>query len=391
MRALFLIPRNPPPRLKSRKWCKKFQSFIETVLVKDYQQRPYTDQLLKHAFIRDQPTERQVRIQLKDHIDRCRKHKRGEQIEEFRFNSDDDDDEDVQIVDLKEQNEDSTLKRNDKTLTTPQLNNNMQNPGPSKPQHQQGGNHPANRPLPVPPNRVIVVPDLPPPSKPLPPIPDENENRIKKPVNQVPPNRNSGLFKVAVQRPEDLDVLAAQLNELASAPNHHQKHHQEDFLHEHLHHEHLHHGHYQQFKTDNNNSMMNLIFNSNIQNESTTKMNFIESSNSTEFQSLLSLNNHNNDSMSDFSLMDLSSLMRHSLSVSIILCIAYIIVFVIGIVGNCFVVAIVFRTPRMRTVTNFFIVNLAFADILVLLFCLPATLISNLLIRKQNNNNFMTY
>lgn len=228
MRALFLIPRNPPPRLKSRKWCKKFQSFIETVLVKDYQQRPYTDQLLKHAFIRDQPTERQVRIQLKDHIDRCRKHKRGEQIEEFRFNSDDDDDEDVQIIDLKEQNEDSTLKRNDKTLTTPQLNNNMQNPGPSKPQHQQGGNHPANRPLPVPPNRVIVVPDLPPPSKPLPPIPDENENRIKKPVNQVPPNRNSGLFKVAVQRPEDLDVLAAQLNELASAPNHHQKHHHQD-------------------------------------------------------------------------------------------------------------------------------------------------------------------
>ena len=62
MRALFLIPRNPPPRLKSKKWCKKFQSFIETVLVKDYQQRPYTDQLLKHPFIRDQPTERQVHL-----------------------------------------------------------------------------------------------------------------------------------------------------------------------------------------------------------------------------------------------------------------------------------------------------------------------------------------
>lgn len=158
---------------------------------------------------------------------------------------------------------------------------------------------------------------------------------------------------------------------------HHQKHREENFLHEHLHHEHLHHENYHQFKTDNNNSMMNLIFYSNIQNESTTKINFVESSNSTEFQSLLSLNDYNNDSMSD-----LSSLMRHSLSVSIILCIAYIIVFVIGFVGNCFVVAIVFRTPRMRTVTNFFIVNLAFADILVLLFCLPATLISNLLTRK---------
>jgi serine/threonine protein kinase len=75
MRALFLIPRNPPPRLRSKKWAKKFQGFIETVLVKDYHQRPYTEQLLKHPFIRDQPTERQVRIQLKDHIDRCKKRK----------------------------------------------------------------------------------------------------------------------------------------------------------------------------------------------------------------------------------------------------------------------------------------------------------------------------
>lgn len=73
--ALFLIPRNTPPRLKSKKWAKKFQGFIETVLVKDYHQRPYTEQLLKHPFIRDQPTERQVRIQLKDHIDRCKKRK----------------------------------------------------------------------------------------------------------------------------------------------------------------------------------------------------------------------------------------------------------------------------------------------------------------------------
>jgi TRAF2 and NCK interacting kinase len=32
MRALFLIPRNPPPRLKSKKWSKKFHGFIDTVL-----------------------------------------------------------------------------------------------------------------------------------------------------------------------------------------------------------------------------------------------------------------------------------------------------------------------------------------------------------------------
>lgn len=56
---------------------KKFFSFIEGCLVKNYTQRPSTEQLLKHPFIRDQPNERQVRIQLKDHIDRTRK-KRGE-------------------------------------------------------------------------------------------------------------------------------------------------------------------------------------------------------------------------------------------------------------------------------------------------------------------------
>lgn len=110
MRALFLIPRNPPPRLKSKKWCdnfltfflpnvkiwkqllrskcnhpnrsKKFFSFIEGCLVKNYTQRPPTEQLLKHPFIRDQPNERQVRIQLKDHIDRTKK-KRGEKGECF--------------------------------------------------------------------------------------------------------------------------------------------------------------------------------------------------------------------------------------------------------------------------------------------------------------------
>lgn len=43
--------------------------------MKDYHQRPYTEHLLKHPFIKDQPTERQVRIQLKDHIDRCKKRK----------------------------------------------------------------------------------------------------------------------------------------------------------------------------------------------------------------------------------------------------------------------------------------------------------------------------
>ncbi|XP_028293234.1 TRAF2 and NCK interacting kinase a isoform X19 [Gouania willdenowi] len=94
MRALFLIPRNPAPRLKSKKWSKKFQSFIESCLVKSHGQRPSTEQLLKHPFIRDLPNERQVRIQLKDHIDRTKK-KRGERDEtEYEYSGSEEEDED---------------------------------------------------------------------------------------------------------------------------------------------------------------------------------------------------------------------------------------------------------------------------------------------------------
>lgn len=64
---------------------REFAGFIETVLVKDYHERPYTENLLKHPFIRDQPTERQVRIQLKDHIDRCKKRKQEKEREDYRY------------------------------------------------------------------------------------------------------------------------------------------------------------------------------------------------------------------------------------------------------------------------------------------------------------------
>uniref|UniRef100_A0AAQ5ZXQ9 non-specific serine/threonine protein kinase n=1 Tax=Amphiprion ocellaris TaxID=80972 RepID=A0AAQ5ZXQ9_AMPOC len=73
---------------------KKFFSFIEGCLVKNYTQRPPTEQLLKHPFIRDQPNERQVRIQLKDHIDRTKK-KRGEKDEtEYEYSGSEEEEED---------------------------------------------------------------------------------------------------------------------------------------------------------------------------------------------------------------------------------------------------------------------------------------------------------
>ncbi|XP_005163446.1 TRAF2 and NCK interacting kinase a isoform X3 [Danio rerio] len=93
MRALFLIPRNAPPRLKSKKWTKRFHSFIESCLVKNHNMRPGTDQLLKHPFIRDMANERTIRIQLKDHIDRTRK-KRGERDEtEYEYSGSEEEEE----------------------------------------------------------------------------------------------------------------------------------------------------------------------------------------------------------------------------------------------------------------------------------------------------------
>ncbi|XP_037116912.1 mitogen-activated protein kinase kinase kinase kinase 4 isoform X3 [Syngnathus acus] len=93
MRALFLIPRNPPPRLKSKKWSKRFLSFIDSCLVKNHLHRPTTDVLLRHAFIRDLTNERQVRIMLKDHLDRTRKKKEKEGPEYEYSGSEEEEDE----------------------------------------------------------------------------------------------------------------------------------------------------------------------------------------------------------------------------------------------------------------------------------------------------------
>ncbi|XP_058063269.1 RYamide receptor-like [Anopheles bellator] len=54
----------------------------------------------------------------------------------------------------------------------------------------------------------------------------------------------------------------------------------------------------------------------------------------------------------------------------------YITIFVTAVIGNSIVLFIVQSNPRMRTVTNFFITNLAVGDLLMTLFCVPFTFIS---------------
>ncbi|KAM6215284.1 myosin-IIIa [Rhynchocyon petersi] len=52
MRALFKIPRNPPPKLrKPELWSAEFNDFISKCLTKDYEKRPTVSDLLQHKFI----------------------------------------------------------------------------------------------------------------------------------------------------------------------------------------------------------------------------------------------------------------------------------------------------------------------------------------------------
>ncbi|KAJ9590917.1 hypothetical protein L9F63_016054, partial [Diploptera punctata] len=51
------------------------------------------------------------------------------------------------------------------------------------------------------------------------------------------------------------------------------------------------------------------------------------------------------------------------------------VVFLAGLIGNALVCVAVYRNHSMRTVTNYFIVNLAVADFMVILFCLPPTVV----------------
>jgi hypothetical protein len=48
-------------------------------------------------------------------------------------------------------------------------------------------------------------------------------------------------------------------------------------------------------------------------------------------------------------------------------------------VGNGVVCFIVLRSKNMRTVTNLFILNLAISDLLVGIFCMPTTLVDNII------------
>lgn len=61
--------------------------------------------------------------------------------------------------------------------------------------------------------------------------------------------------------------------------------------------------------------------------------------------------------------------------------IMYCFIFLLALTGNGLVCYVVQSSPRMKTVTNYFIVNLAVGDILMTLFCVPFSSVSTLLLQ----------
>lgn len=75
---------------------------------------------------------------------------------------------------------------------------------------------------------------------------------------------------------------------------------------------------------------------------------------------------------------------QHSLYVAASFVLAYFLIFLLCMVGNILVCLIVVENRHMRTVINLFILNLAISDLLVGIFCIPTTLVDNLITGQRS-------
>jgi 7 transmembrane receptor (rhodopsin family) len=60
---------------------------------------------------------------------------------------------------------------------------------------------------------------------------------------------------------------------------------------------------------------------------------------------------------------------------------AYVFIFAAALIGNGLVVISVRASPRMRTVTNLLLVNLAFSDLLLAVACVPFSFVPTLVLQ----------
>ena len=77
------------------------------------------------------------------------------------------------------------------------------------------------------------------------------------------------------------------------------------------------------------------------------------------------------------------ALLKQPTHMVVLLTLAYVIVLILGVVNNSLVVSVIYRNLQLRTVTNYFIANLAVADIFVCILVLPITLLTNILNGKS--------
>lgn len=69
----------------------------------------------------------------------------------------------------------------------------------------------------------------------------------------------------------------------------------------------------------------------------------------------------------------------------------YIIIFIIGMVGNVLVCYVVLRNKHMQTVTNIFIMNLALSDILLCVLGIPFTVLYLITLRNWVRHSLLLF
>mmetsp|Transcript_3879 Transcript_3879/g.5196 ORF Transcript_3879/g.5196 Transcript_3879/m.5196 type:complete len:498 (+) Transcript_3879:73-1566(+) len=93
MRAIFLIPKSPPPTLGDGDWSSAFKDFVAKCLVKDPKQRPSATDLLNHPFVKNAPG-KQIMASFVDECMQMIDEYRKNEMEAANDDSDEDEDED---------------------------------------------------------------------------------------------------------------------------------------------------------------------------------------------------------------------------------------------------------------------------------------------------------
>uniref|UniRef100_A0A3Q3BU86 Neuropeptide FF receptor 2 n=1 Tax=Haplochromis burtoni TaxID=8153 RepID=A0A3Q3BU86_HAPBU len=103
--------------------------------------------------------------------------------------------------------------------------------------------------------------------------------------------------------------------------------------------------------------------------------------NTTSWEGLNSISNSSGVHKNPLTLQNITyvDFYLHKPSVAAVFTVSYLLIFLVCMVGNGVVCFIVLRSKNMRTVTNLFILNLAISDLLVGIFCMPTTLVDNVI------------